>query len=146
MGSFNTPHPFRDFLYWYCTWQFGGVAFLFGLATVLTLLTYHGAFPPDWLMALGNFMDSQSGIAVCVIFPSIIMCTAIARAHGLGFWKGLGGFWLGSLINFVCFMAVWIVLVALKQAWGLPSFEDRPHVRHSTLPGSFRSRNSVAPQ
>jgi hypothetical protein len=28
----------------------------------------------------------------------------------------------------------------------LPSFEDRPHVRHSTLPGSFRSRNSVAPQ
>lgn len=105
--------PFGSFLYWYVACQMAFIVAVYGALTILMLLTYHGLFDYDAFVSLATGMDRYGQIvSVLVLIP---LCIAVATAHRLGFWRGVGGYFVGNLLGGLVFLPGIIALTVAER-------------------------------
>ena len=102
--------PFSSFLYWYTAWQLAFLVVIYGSLTVLMMLTYHGLYDYNAFVSLATGLDKYG--TVISMFIAIPLCIAVATAHELGFWRGVGGYFVGNIVSTLAALPSIIALTA----------------------------------
>jgi len=101
------PH-FGGFLFWYVAIQVFAVSvFLLAVGVYSFVGGYlHFLDPQEWTSQLTHAESAIQGGATLL---ALLLCVRAASAHRLGFWRGVGGWFVGNLLGTLVMLPVLIV-------------------------------------
>src|SRR5947209_6959520 len=101
------PH-FGGFLFWYVAIQVFAVSgFILALAAFSSLGGYLRLLDPQrWA---DQWTRSESAIQGGAALLVLLLCIRVASAHKLGFWRGVGGWFVGNILGSILMLPIVIV-------------------------------------